>query len=241
MSKSIYRVCKDVWHSMPLSVRDQLRQNPLGRWMVGTVVNQTIKGARHQEIYDELYYQRVDECAVAAAPVMVGSMIKKFRPKTLIDVGCGTGALLAEFTRNGVSCTGFEYSERGLAKCRANGLNVHAFDLEQDAPLPEKGPFDVATSFEVAEHLPASLADRFVELLCSLSSQVVLTAATPGQGGLDHVNEQPLEYWIEKFRKRGAKLDEETTAAFRSDWKSINIAKWYSDNVMVFQVPPKRS
>jgi hypothetical protein len=32
-------------------------------------------------------------------------------------------------------------------------------------------------------------------------SIVVITHATPGQGGYHHVNEQPAEYWVEQFAR----------------------------------------
>jgi hypothetical protein len=59
---------------------------------------------------------------------------------------------------------------------------------------------------EVAEHRDARHADTFVENLTSASSTVFLTAAEVGQGGLNHVNEQPNSYWIEKFDHRGFAL-----------------------------------
>jgi hypothetical protein len=64
---------------------------------------------------------------------------------------------------------------------------------------------------EVAEHLPARTADRYVKLLSSLSSILVFTAAPPGQGGrtaTDHINEQPPWYWMTKYKQLGFRHDE---------------------------------
>jgi hypothetical protein len=52
----------------------------------------------------------------------------------------------------------------------------------------------MVTSFEVAEHIPERLEDRYVDMLCLLGNLIVISAATPGQGGMDHVNEQPHAY-----------------------------------------------
>jgi glycosyltransferase involved in cell wall biosynthesis len=87
---------------------------------------------------------------------------------------------------------------------------------------------------EVAEHIPARLADSFVNLLCSYSSIIVFSAATPGQGGTDHVNEQPHEYWIEKFWQRGFGWDKDRSIQWRSIWRQKGTASWYSKNLMVF-------
>jgi hypothetical protein len=36
---------------------------------------------------------------------------------------------------------------------------------------------------------------------------VIMSGATPGQGGYHHVNEQPREYWIDKFAEYGFTYD----------------------------------
>jgi len=50
--------------------------------------------------------------------------------------------------------------------------------------------FDLAVSMEVAEHLPEQVSEPYIDLLTRLSRVVVFTAARPGLGGSDHVNEQ---------------------------------------------------
>ncbi len=114
------------------------------------------------------------------------------------------------------------------------GLDVRKFDLEHDERESHDG-YDVAVSMEVAEHLPEHCADRFVSLLASLAPIVVLTAAHPGQGGTDHVNEQPASYWITKFNGRGFYLDSVLSDRWKSEWKIAGIASWYWTNIMVFQ------
>ena len=46
-------------------------------------------------------------------------------------------------------------------------------------------------------------AEIFVQSLCNTAPIVIFSAAHPGQGGTNHVNEQPFEYWAEKFKKHG--------------------------------------
>ena len=58
-------------------------------------------------------------------------------------------------------------------------------------------------SLEVAEHLPESSADDFVEFLTNLSGVVLFSAAFVNQGGDNHINEQLHSYWALKFRHFG--------------------------------------
>jgi hypothetical protein len=94
---------------------------------------------------------------------------------------------------------------------------------------------------EVAEHLSEKYADRFVKLLASLSDIIVFTAATPGQGGNGHVNEQPPSYWIAKFAALDFTEDELLAARWRTEWKnSAVVANWYYRNLLILRRNSKR-
>ena len=72
-------------------------------------------------------------------------------------------------------------------------------------------------------------------LLCGLSSIVIFSAATPGQGGTDHVNERPHSYWIEKFSARGYSHDGTNSKKFAQEWSAAHVANFYYENIMVFR------
>jgi hypothetical protein len=122
---------------------------------------------------------------------------------------------------------------------------VHRFDLEREPPSDLSGPFDIAYSFEVAEHVPPPLGDALVRYLATLAPVVAFTAARPGQGGIGHVNEQAREYWIERFASRGMAYDEGTTAGLHAGFLSRGVGAWLADNVSVFralaEAPPGKS
>ena len=187
----------------------------------------------HDAVYDQYYYDSdVEVTSVQSAAIMAKSIVERFKPRTIIDVGCGTGALLDAFRKLNCDVYGLEYSESGLAYCKRRQLPVRKFDIEKDQI--DTAQYDLAVSFEVAEHLPPWIADRFVGLLCKASPLVIISAATPGQGGKDHVNEQPHAYWMEKFDRYGYFYDEGNSARLSAGWKLAGTAPWYSENVMVF-------
>jgi SAM-dependent methyltransferase len=189
---------------------------------------------RDDSVYSESYYEsHVDGPARQAAPAIADAVISEFHPRRVLDVGCGSGAILAEFAARGVEVTGLDNSEAALAFCSKRGLSVQKFDLESQLEVALMG--DVALSTEVAEHLPASVADRYVDFLCKSAPVIVITAATPGQGGTGHVNEQPHEYWIRKFEARGFDHLHDVTQRFREAWAARHVASWYARNVMAFR------
>lgn len=221
------------------------------RSVVRTVVPQSVRQSRavagfrsflsrhglaHDWIYSPEYFARTVEApAVESAGTIADSIVTDLAPRTVVDIGCGTGALLEVLRTRGCDVFGYEYSKVALEYCRRRNLAVAKFDLEKDA-LTDTRTFDVAVSIEVAEHLPASVADRYVDLLTRLGRAVVFTAAPPGQGGNDHVNEQPPAYWIAKFNARGFRLDEPLTARWRAQWGANgSVRDWYHKNLMLFR------
>ena len=164
--------------------------------------------------------------------------------RSISDVGCGSGEYAAEFQRRGMRVRACEYAERGRRWTRRLGVEVLGWDLSKPDRLPVLGPCDVAYSIEVAEHVPESLAEAFVAFVTSVSGCVVFTAAPPGQGGEGHINEQPKEYWIEKFERRGFQLRPDAVDRMVAVLMNADAASYLWRNCMVFErrVPaPDRS
>jgi 2-polyprenyl-3-methyl-5-hydroxy-6-metoxy-1,4-benzoquinol methylase len=74
----------------------------------------------------------------------------------VLDVGCGNGALAAEFSRSGYRVTGIDMASRGIEIARANCPEGRFEVLPADHQLLERlaeEPFDLVYSIEVIEHL----------------------------------------------------------------------------------------
>jgi 2-polyprenyl-3-methyl-5-hydroxy-6-metoxy-1,4-benzoquinol methylase len=201
--------------------------------IISLVARVTARTASHQEIYDKRYNDFLDAVASKSTPAMAATIERIFKPNSVIDVGCGAGTLLAQLKQNGLQVKGLEYSDAGIARCREKGIDVEKFDLETEKGI--QGSSDVTVSFEVAEHLPESLADNYIRVISQFSPVVIMSAATIGQRGKDHVNEQPHEYWIEKMGRRGFDYDGQTSEQVRREWAGMGVASWYVNNTMIFR------
>ncbi|MGE4489309.1 MAG: class I SAM-dependent methyltransferase [Kiritimatiellales bacterium] len=229
MSRSFFSVAKGLAGLLPTRIRESRLVNRLA-------VRLMEKTGNYDEIYSPRYYQTLVEPYVrTSAPQMAQSIFDTFRPASVIDVGCGSGALLAELHRQGVMRTvGLDASEAGLDMARARGLDVYPFNITTDH-WEENERFDVAVSMETAEHLPPESALRYVELLCSLAPVVICTAAHPGQGGIGHLNEQPQDYWIARFSEQDMALDEQRVSNWQGVWRKAGVAGFYTNNLMIFR------
>jgi cyclopropane fatty-acyl-phospholipid synthase-like methyltransferase len=193
----------------------------------------------HQETYDSKYYEFIEFTSTWSRDTMAESIVRDLAPRHAVDIGCGTGALLEALRSRAIDVAGLEYSDVALKSCQERGLAVRKFDIAQHRLPRRMRKRDLAISFEVAEHLPPQFSDRFVKLLTMAGNTVVMSAATPGQGGTNHFNEQPHEYWIAKMNHCGFAMDHELSQRWRAEWRG-KTADWYHANVMVFRRSPRR-
>jgi hypothetical protein len=174
--------------------------------------------------------------------------------KSMVDLGCATGHWVAAFLRCGVDARGIEGAPAAARHLVCPADRVRFADLRQPLSEPARD-VDFVLSIEVAEHIEARYVDTFVANMVRYRPRLIfMTGAPPGQGGHFHVNEQPLDYWIERFRKCGYVQDhalKEMVSAFvdegrrltdvppimrRSDIQhdGVWIPDWMPKNLMVF-------
>ena len=184
------------------------------------------------ELYDSAYFDYGESIKIPSAPAIADFIVREFNPSSVVDVGCGTGVYLEQLRSRGVEVLGIEHAQAALERSRIGRGLILDHDLRQ--PLAIDRRFDLAISFEVAEHLGPEYATLFVQSLCALSDTVLFTAAVPGQGGVGHINEQPLEYWISLFWQFGYGLDITRTARLRHEFAEANAPYWLRYNLAVF-------
>lgn len=159
------------------------------------------------------------------------------QPESVIDVGCGPGIYLVPF-KPAARVLGVDGAPEA-GKALEPGEFVTA-DFRQDwfPSDPAGGPavFDLALCIEVAEHLPPDRAFYLTSLLCQTATKAIFfSAAQPGQGGTLHLNEQPREWWLEKFRRHGFDLhprNDELTAAIAANPHCQRV-QWLVGNAML--------
>ncbi len=149
--------------------------------------------------YTHDYYATYAAGSSRSASVVVPLVLSLLKVKSVVDVGCGIGTWAAEFEAHGVSdVIGIDGDYVDRSQLLIGRERFFAHDLIN--PLRLGRAFDLATCLEVGEHLPETRAKSFVADLTSLAPCVLFSAAVPGQGGTQHVNEQYLPYWIDLFQ-----------------------------------------
>src|SRR5205807_2784324 len=112
-------------------------------------------------VYGADFYSHVDSSAEASAERILPLVIEPLEPRSIVDVGCGSGVWLEQAARLGVDdYLGVDgYTPDGSLRIPAERFLLH--DLA--TPLQITRRFDLAICLEVAEHLPPHAADPPVE------------------------------------------------------------------------------
>lgn len=164
--------------------------------------------------------------------------------QSVIDCGCGAGWFLYYLQQYGVGdVVGIEAknSEKAIEGIVKPGIAPFIRFRSLKMPINLKKRFDLALCIEVVEHVEEKYANLLIKNITRFSDTVIFSAATPGQGGVGHVNEQPFDYWKEKFNDEGYALDNILTEHFREFLRTKKskgghkIKKWYVQNIAVFR------
>lgn len=107
-------------------------------------------------------------------------IVSLVQPRTILDVGCGTGTTTVYLNQRGVKTVGVEAPRVAIRNSERPDLIYH-HDLR--FPLHLEGRFDLIWCFEVAEHIHPKFVETFVDSLVRHSDVIAISAASPGQGG----------------------------------------------------------
>lgn len=157
--------------------------------------------------------------------------IEKYKPKSVVDFGCGIGSYLESCWHHKIAFMGFEISK--VAK-RWTPAEI-SFEIEYiDCTKPiDPYSYDTVLSFETAEHIEPSGTEQFVDNLLNFTGKHLLfTAAPPGQEGTGHINLRPREFWIEQFTKR-LKYDPDLTKDISDNWRALGAPDYICNNLIV--------
>lgn len=162
---------------------------------------------------------------------IVPILVKLFKPESVADIGCGIGTFLSVFKKHGIKdVVGVDgsWANKSLVEKYLTPAEFIEANLTDNFRLNRK--FDMVLCLEVAEHLPEESAGPLVANLVSLSDVIIFSAAVPNQGGQNHINEQPVEYWQQKFLQHKYHFLDILRPVM---WTNNNIQWWYRQNMFV--------
>jgi len=180
--------------------------------------------------YNHSFFEDQKGVSSNSARQVVPFVISLVHPSSVLDLGCGVGTWLAVFLEHKVEdVVGVDGDYVDPSEMMIPPSRFVAADLAHRVELGRQ--FDLVISLEVAEHLPASSSESFVETLTTHGKVVLFSAAVPGQGGTNHINEQWPAYWKRLFEAREYLLVDCLRDRF---WNNQEIVSCYRQNMMLY-------
>ena len=152
--------------------------------------------------------------------------LTRFGISSVLDIGSGLGYAAQYFHSRGQKVIAID----GLQEnCDSAIYPTVKLDLTL-------GPINCRVDFvhcqEVVEHIEEKYVDNLLRSL-ACGKFILITHATPGQGGHHHVNEQPPEYWISQLKRFNCHYIEDDTARIRR-FAEIDNALYLARTGMLF-------
>lgn len=140
----------------------------------------------------------------------VNWLIKKFKVKSFLDIGCGPGGMVQLANKAGLQAYGID-GDHTLERYDSNKFLIHDF-TKGSAPITSK--YDIGWSVEFLEHVYEEYMPNYMHSF-QMCKYVIVTYAPPGWTGHHHVNLQEEDYWIDKFKQYDLVLDQNLTNELR--------------------------
>lgn len=183
-----------------------------------------------QYTYSDSFFDNVDRCGVESATEFLKDFDLGFPIRSVLDVGCGRGAWLRVWAQEkNVRTVGVDGEYVDAEKLLID--REHFIQQNVERPFNLQRQFDLVECLEVGEHVRQSASKQLVANLANHSECILFSAALPGQGGTNHINEQDHWFWINLFKDLG--YDAFDYPRIKSGNKH-RIKPWYRYNMLLY-------
>lgn len=178
--------------------------------------------------YNDSFFKYLNSGSSKSAELIIPLILDQLSIQSVLDVGCGQGAWLSIWQKYGI---------KNIFGIDGNYVNNLLIDEQYFLPhnldnaFVLESKFDLVQCLEVVEHLPKDKSRIIIESLIRHGDVVLFSAATKGQGGDNHINEQSYEYWRSIFYE----YDYVPIDFIRPIIRNVNgIEPWYSYNIILY-------
>jgi SAM-dependent methyltransferase len=170
--------------------------------------------------------------------VMMALLAVYGRPPSILDMGCGTGAMIEAAARNGVDALGIDKVVPEVDRTTEADGHLKTIRRDLSRPIDLGRKFSWGICLEVVEHIPEQYAGVVVNNIARHLSDggwLFFSAAPPGQKGDGHVNLKPADWWRTMLHGRNMHWREDLTIRTRFLFDQIPMPMmWLAANLQVF-------
>jgi len=142
-------------------------------------------------------------------------IIRAFKPKRVLDVGCAKGFLVECLRDRGVEAYGFDISEYAIGEVRPD---IRAYCWVASVTDSIEGYYDLVTNIEGLEHVTENEALRAIENMTGHASQILFSSTPCDFSEPTHQNVRPILWWLQRFAEHSFAPDLTFQADFVASW-----------------------
>ncbi|MEP3113089.1 glycosyltransferase [Nisaea sp.] len=171
----------------------------------------TTLSRKNDELYDASYYENYNgesyghtEHWTSFFNGIADNIVRSIQPKTVLEVGCAYGLLVAGLRDRGVDAFGMDVSQHAVSQGRPD---IRKYLSEASILKPLDRHYDLIVTIEVIEHIQEEDCDLAIKNMCDAADSVLLATTPDGFDDPTHFNVNAPFYWIKKFSKFGFEPD----------------------------------
>lgn len=130
----------------------------------------------------------------------INYLINKYKIRSFIDIGCGTGGMVELLHSKNIISKGLEGDIKAIKKSKVSNL-ITQIDFSKEE-YKSKDIYDLGYSVEFLEHVDEKYIKNYIGAFKNCK-YFVMTCAPPKWPGHHHVNCQNHIYWIKLFNENG--------------------------------------
>ena len=175
-------------------------------------MKETPDGSKTSEFYNDFHKEKNNrEDSYGMTIVEMATANLDFH--TVLDAGCGQGAVVRDFLKNGYDAVGIDISDWAVNAQNqklADQGRMFVGSLDQ-LPFPDNS-FDLVFSSDVLEHIPENriptVASEIVRV-CKKHIFLSISLRPSSQNNKFHITLKPREWWEQQFLVAGAVKNDE--------------------------------
>jgi glycosyltransferase involved in cell wall biosynthesis len=131
---------------------------------------------------------------------MAKTIVERFHPTRVMDIGCAKGFLVEHLRDCGVEAYGIDISPYAISEVRPD---IQPYCRVASVTEPLQGRYDLITCIEVAEHVTEEEGRRMIQNICQHTDEVIFSSTPQDFSEATHINVQPPRYWKDMFATHG--------------------------------------
>jgi SAM-dependent methyltransferase len=163
-----------------------MRMKMVGTSLTIRMLKPFYKNAWIRRVYWEIYAPEIDRqwgCEHDDFST-ISATLEKYRPSSILDVGCGSGRLFGVYTDYKISAVlGIDISEKALSIAKQKFPVILTQRLPVEQISFKKEQFDLVICNRTLQHIPPEKIEDVIRKLCFCSSRIYINEITPTDGG----------------------------------------------------------